>query len=75
MEENNSKRNDTVKAKSLGISEGDLIQINTSGIDIAKIDRELSLFRSGINKAFLEKPAAINDGIVMLSNEKRITTR
>jgi hypothetical protein len=70
MEENNSKRNDTVKAKSLGISEGDLIQINTSGIDIDKIDRELSLFRSGINKAFLEKPAAINDGIILLSNDE-----
>jgi Domain of unknown function (DUF4301) len=67
MEENNTTQNTLVKAKKLGFSEADLTQINASGIDLDKIEHELSLYKSGIPKTFLEKPATINNGIISLS--------
>ncbi len=67
MEKNNTTQNTLTKAKNLGFSKADLIQINASSIDLDKIEHELLLYKSGIPKTFLERPATINNGILSLS--------
>jgi hypothetical protein len=51
-------------------SDADFEQIRSLGISFDKIEGELLLFKLGIPKITLEKPATINDGIVKLSNEE-----
>lgn len=57
-------------AKKYNFTEADFEQINALGISLDKIEGELLLFKLGIPKITLEKPATINDGIVKLSNEE-----
>jgi hypothetical protein len=57
-------------AKNFGITETDFEQIKAKGISLDKIETELLLFRSGIPKVSLERPATIGDGILNLTNEK-----
>lgn len=68
MEENFTTK-DTL-AKKHGFTQADFDQIRDLGIPLDKIEGELLLFKLGIPKITLEKPATIDDGIVKLSNEE-----
>ena len=68
MEENTTTKNNLIKK--YGFTEADFKQISALGISLDKIEGELLLFKLGIPKITLEKPATINDGIVKLSNEE-----
>jgi Domain of unknown function (DUF4301) len=48
-------------------SDEELLQIENHGITLEKIATELSIYKNGIPKTFLIKPATINDGIIELS--------
>ncbi len=65
MEENFTTKDSL--AKKYGFTEADFEQINALGISLDKIEGELLLFKSGIPKITLERPATINDGILKLS--------
>jgi hypothetical protein len=58
------------KAKKLGFSSYDFLQILNSEVPIAKIENQLSIYKNGISKANLNRPAIINDGILKLSDEE-----
>jgi Domain of unknown function (DUF4301) len=58
------------KLKKVGFTESDFEQIKAHGISLSKIANELSIFEAGIPKVSLDKPATINDGIVMLSKSE-----
>jgi hypothetical protein len=68
MEENFTTKESL--AKKHGFTEADFEQIKALGISLDKIQGELMLFKIGIPKITLEKPATIDDGIVKLSNEE-----
>lgn len=68
MEENFTAKENLIKK--YHFTEADFEQIKTLGISLDKIEGELTLFRLGIPKITLEKPATITDGIVKLSNEE-----
>jgi len=68
MEENFTAKENLIKK--YHFTEADFEQIKTLRISLDKIEGELTLFRLGIPKITLEKPATINDGIVKLSNEE-----
>jgi len=68
MEENYSRKESL--AKNFGLSEADFEQIKAKGITLDKIETELLLFKSGIPKIFLERPATLGDGIVKLTPEQ-----
>lgn len=53
-----------------GFTDFDFQQIKEMNIDLDKIESELLIFKSGIPKVFLEKPATINDGILKISNQE-----
>ena len=58
------------KAKKLGFSSYDFLQILNSEVPIAKIENQLSIYKNGISKANLNRPALINDGILKLTDEE-----
>ncbi len=68
MEESTTKRENLIQK--YGLTEADFEQISSHGIDLDKIEAELSLFATGIPKVHLEKPATINNGIVKLSDSE-----
>jgi nicotinamide riboside kinase len=59
--------NDLSKAKEAGLSSLDFVQIIEHGISIANIQQQLTIFKNGISKALLEKPATMLKGILKLS--------
>jgi hypothetical protein len=68
MEENFTAKDNLIKKYSF--TEADFEQIKALGVSLDKIEGELLLFKLGIPKITLEKPATINDGIVKLSTEE-----
>jgi nicotinamide riboside kinase len=58
------------KAKQLGFSTQDFLQILDSEIPLIEIEKQLSIYNNGIPKANLNRPAVINDGILKLTDEK-----
>ena len=58
------------KAKKLGFSSHDFLQILDSEVPITKIEKQLSIYKNGISKANLNRPAIINDGILKLADEE-----
>lgn len=58
------------KALDSGFTLQDFIQIHGLGIAMEKVRRQLIIFRNGISKIVLEKPAVINDGIMALSKDE-----
>ena len=68
MEENVTAKENLIKK--YGFTEADFQQIDALCISLDKIEGELLLFKLGIPKITLEKPATIGDGIVKLSNEE-----
>lgn len=55
------------KALDSGFTLQDFVQIHGMGIAMETVRRQLIIFRNGISKIMLEKPAVINDGIMALS--------
>jgi nicotinamide riboside kinase len=62
--------NDLVKAKEMGFSSHDFVQIYNHGIPLDKIYKQLQIFRTGIDKTILEKPAIKSDGILSFSEKE-----
>ncbi|MDV6169009.1 DUF4301 family protein [Flavobacterium sp. DG1-102-2] len=58
------------KALAMGFSAADFADINNRGIAIETIQHQLHIFKNGITKATLKKPALIGDGIFKLPEEK-----
>lgn len=62
--------NDFTAAQKMGFSSQDFIQIYEHGIPLESIKNQLQIFKIGIAKTILEKPALINDGILHFSEEE-----
>jgi len=60
---------DLEKAKEMGFSSHDFIQIHEKGISLETVKEHLNIFTFGISKAILIRPASKNDGIIQLSND------
>jgi hypothetical protein len=57
------------KAFNLGFTIPDFINIYSRGICFDKIEDQINIFKNGVAKINLERPAAIGDGITVLSKE------
>ena len=58
------------KAKKLGFSSNDFLQILDSKVPISEIEKQLSIYQNGIPKANLNRPAVIGDGILKFTEEE-----
>lgn len=58
------------KAKALGFSSHDFVQIYNKGIAVDVIERQLQIFQHGTAKANLVRPATKSDGIISLQKEQ-----
>jgi len=58
-----------LKVKKLGFSSQDFLQILDSEIPITQIEKQLSIYKNGVAKTNLNRPAVINDGILKLPDE------
>lgn len=61
--------NDLDKAKKMGLSSLDFVQIFEHGIPIENIQKQLDIFNNGISKAILVEPATVSNGILKLSEQ------
>jgi len=55
------------KAKKIGFSSLDFVQIFEHGIPLENIENQLNIFKSGIPKAVLVEPATVTNGILKFS--------
>ena len=60
--------NDLAKAKKMGFSSLDFVQIYEHGVSLENIENQFNIFKNGISKAILVEPAKISKGILKLSN-------
>lgn len=60
------------KALELGFTPDDFADISKRGISIENIKHQLAIFRNGITRTVLKRPATLNDGILPLTEEKAI---
>lgn len=58
------------KAKQLGFSSHDFLQILKSEIPFSEIEKQLSIYKNGVPKINLNRPAVINDGIIKLTDQE-----
>jgi len=58
------------KALSLGLSVTDFVQVYKRNIHLDRIEKQLDIFRNGIAKINLERPAVLTDGVVGLSKDE-----
>ncbi|WP_296144465.1 DUF4301 family protein [uncultured Flavobacterium sp.] len=61
---------DLVKAKSLGFTSYDFVQMVEHNVSIESVEKHLDIFKRGIPKTILEKPASIQNGILPLSEDE-----
>lgn len=59
-----------MKAKAMGFSSHDFVQIYQKNIQLDNINEHLEIFKHGIAKAILVKPAVKNEGIIKLSEDE-----
>jgi nicotinamide riboside kinase len=59
--------NDLDKAKKMGLSSLDFVQIFEKGISLENIQNQLDIFENGILKTILVEPATVSNGILKLS--------
>jgi nicotinamide riboside kinase len=59
--------NNLKKTKNMKFSSTDFVQINEYGIPLENIQKQLDIFKNGIAKTRLVKPATVSDGILKLS--------
>ncbi|KOS06627.1 ATPase [Flavobacterium akiainvivens] len=57
------------KAFNMGFTIPDFVSIYTRGVSFENIEAQINIFKTGISKINLERPAAIGDGITVLSKE------
>ncbi|WP_310378556.1 DUF4301 family protein [Flavobacterium sp.] len=62
--------NDFTATQKMGFSSQDFVQIYQHGIPLENIKNQLQIFKTGIAKTILEKPAILNDGILHFSEEE-----
>ena len=62
--------NDLVKAKEMGFSSLDFVQIYEYGIALEKIKKQLNFYKNGVAKAVLVEPAKVSNGILKLSENE-----
>ena len=55
------------KAKKLGFSSNDFVQIYESGIPTEALEIQINSYQKGIQKAIIDRPAIIDDGILQFS--------
>ena len=60
---------DLEKAKNIGLSSHDFVQIYECGADFDTILKHIQIFKKGMSKTSLDRAAVINDGIVKLSDK------
>ncbi len=60
---------DLAKAKKMGFSSLDFVQIYEHGIALENVQNQLDIFKNGISKAILVVPATVKNGILKLSEE------
>lgn len=58
------------KALGIGFTPADFADITERGVSIETIAHQLHIFKNGITKAVLKRPATINDGILELPEDK-----
>jgi nicotinamide riboside kinase len=58
------------KAKQLGFSSQDFLQILDAEIPLTQIENQLAIYKNGIAKINLNRPAIIDDGILKLTDEE-----
>ena len=58
------------QAHSMGFSSHDFVQIHQKGIPLNSIKRHFDIFRNGILKANLVRPATKNDGVIKLTEDQ-----
>ena len=58
------------KTKQLGLTSNDFVQIRKHGIPLDKITGQLDIFKNGIAKKVLDRPAVPYDGIVKLRGDE-----
>jgi nicotinamide riboside kinase len=63
---------DLIKAKKLGFTSQDYVEMYQKNIDIATIENQINFVKKGITKTVLDRPAIINDGILSLSKEESV---
>ncbi|MES2484811.1 MAG: DUF4301 family protein [Bacteroidota bacterium] len=56
-------------AIAMGLTVPDFVQIYNQGIDLERIQAQVDIFKNGIVKINLERPATIGDGISILSKD------
>jgi nicotinamide riboside kinase len=61
---------DLAKAKELGFSSHDYVQIYRKGIPLETVRKHLHIFQNGISKAILVRPATKGDGVIKLLDEQ-----
>lgn len=61
---------DLVKAKSLGFTSYDFVQMVEHNVSVESVEKHLDIIKRGIPKAILEKPASIQNGILPLSEDE-----
>ena len=61
---------DLDKAKKMGFSSLDFVQIYEQGIQVENIQNQLDIFKNGISKAFLVEPATVSNGILKFSEQE-----
>ena len=59
-----------VRLRKLGFTTSDFEQIKSHGLSLAAIEQQLQIFRDGIPKSWLERPATLSDGILQLSDDE-----
>lgn len=58
------------EALNMGFTPADFADISQRGINIEDIRKQLLIYKNGITKAVLKRPATVNDGILHLDEEK-----
>src|SRR5205809_773615 len=57
------------EAKEFEFSANDLMQIENHGISLNTVNIQLSIFETGVSKTILDRPATINDGIIVWTEQ------
>ena len=60
--------NNLERAKEMGFSSYDFVQIHEHGVSLETIENHLTIFKKGITKTILDRPATKGDGIVKFSD-------
>lgn len=60
------------KTKNIGLNSYDFVQMKKLQVSIDEVETHLGIFKNGIPKTTLEKPATVKNGILAISNDEAI---